>query len=219
MGTPIRAVVFDLDGTLADTLRDLADATNRALTEEGFPPHPIAAYRWMVGNGVKKLAERALGDRSDPATVERVLARFRVHYDRDCLAHTVPYPGMVETLSALGDRGILLLVVTNKPQPQAEKIVGHLFGPRFAGVYGNLPGRAPKPDPHTVLEALEAAGVPPRSALFVGDSDVDVQTAKAAGMRCIGAVWGFRGAQELSRAEADALADMPRDLLRLCAEM
>lgn len=209
------AVVFDLDGTLADTLRDLADATNAALAACGYPPCPLAAYPHMVGNGARKLIERALGPACTPEAAQRVYAAFTAVYDRDCLKATQPYPGMVQTVMALAEAGLVLLVVTNKPEKQALRIVDHLFPDRFAAVYGGREGRAAKPDPTATREALMSAGIPPERALFVGDSDVDVYTAHAAGIGCAGAVWGFRGREELAGAGADYLLEAPPDLLPL----
>ncbi len=209
-----KAAVFDLDGTLADTLRDLAEATNAALRENGLPPHPVEAYRQMVGNGLQKLAERAAGPDASPETWERVRQAFLRIYDRDCLIYTRPYAGMPETLAMLQERGTALLVVTNKPDAQAHTIVEALFGRRlFAGVYGNREGRKTKPDPALTLAALESVGVSPSDALFIGDSNVDVHTAKNAGMKCGGAVWGFRGEDELREAGADFLLHKPAEIL------
>lgn len=209
-----KAVVFDLDGTLADTLRDLAEATNAALRENSLPPHPVEAYRQMVGNGLRKLVERAAGPDASPEIRERVRQAFLRVYDRDCLIHTRPYAGIPETLAALREEGTALLVVTNKPDAQARTIVETLFGrDLFAGIYGNREGRKTKPDPALTLAALGAAGAAPADALFIGDSNVDVYTAKNAGMKCGGAVWGFRGEDELREAGADFLLHKPAEIL------
>lgn len=211
----MKAVVFDLDGTLVDTLRDLAEATNRALEVNGFPACPLEAYTQMVGNGARKLIERGLGTAGTPERTERVLADFLRIYDRDCLTYTRPYAGMEETVDALRDRGLRLLVITNKPEAQARKIVTRFFPGRFAAVYGGTAGRPAKPDPAATLSALESADAAPEEALFVGDSNVDIYTARAAGMRSAGAVWGFRGEEELRAAGADSLLLRPGDLLGL----
>ena len=185
----IQAVLFDLDGTLVDTLGDLADATNEALRRRGFPEYPEEQYRQMVGNGARRLIERALGERCTPELTGQLLADFVRIYDEGCLRRTAPYPGIPEAVTALKERGLRLAVVTNKPEEQADKIVRHFFGPHvFTCVVGGRPGRAAKPDPAAALEVLAALGVPPAAALFVGDSDVDMQTAHNAGMRSAGAV-------------------------------
>lgn len=211
---PWSAVVFDLDGTLADTLRDLAEATNAALRESGLPPRPLEAYPHMVGNGLAKLIERAAGPDVPQAERERIRQDFLRIYGRDCLRYTRPYEGMPEALAALRGAGIPLLVVTNKPDAQAHTIVRGLFGRgAFAGIYGNGEGRKVKPDPALTLEALASVGARPENSLFIGDSDVDVYTAANAGMRSAGAVWGFRGEEELREAGADFLLHKPAEIL------
>ncbi|HIW74250.1 MAG TPA: HAD family hydrolase [Firmicutes bacterium] len=207
------AVVFDLDGTLADTLQDLAETANAALEEQGLPPRPPEDYPQLVGSGLEKLVERAAPSAS-AARREAVRQSFLRLYAANCLRHTRPYDGMPETLAALRGRGIPLLVVTNKPDVQARAIVESLFGcGLFAGIYGNRDGRRVKPDPALTLAALASVGAPPAEALFVGDSDVDVLTARNAGMRAAGAVWGFRGEEELRRAGADFLLHKPAEIL------
>lgn len=211
----MKAVVFDLDGTLVDTLRDLAEATNRALEANGFPACPLEAYTQMVGNGARKLIERGLGGACTPERTERVLADFIRIYDRGCLMYTRPYAGMEETVDALQQKGLCLLVVTNKPEKQACKIVSHFFPSRFSAVYGGLAGRPAKPDPAVTLSALKTVGIEQGEALFVGDSNVDIYTARAAGVRSAGAAWGFRGEKELRAAGADYLLPRPEALLDL----
>lgn len=213
----IQAVLFDLDGTLVDTLGDLADATNEALRRRGFPEYPEEQYRQMVGNGARRLIERALGERCTPELTGQLLADFVRIYDEGCLRRTAPYPGIPEAVTALKERGLRMAVVTNKPEEQAVKIVRHFFGPHvFICVVGGRPGRAAKPDPAAALEVLAALGVPPAAALFVGDSDVDMQTAHNAGMRSAGAVWGFRGEEELRRAGAGILLRKPVEIVNCC---
>ena len=213
----IQAVLFDLDGTLVDTLGDLADATNEALRRRGFPEYPEEQYRQMVGNGARRLIERALGERCTPELTGQLLADFVRIYDEGCLRRTAPYPGIPEAVTALKERGLRLAVVTNKPEEQADKIVSHFFGPHvLTCVVGGRPGRAAKPDPAAALEVLAALGVPPAAALFVGDSDVDMQTAHNAGMRSAGAVWGFRGEEELRRAGAGILLRKPVEIVNCC---
>lgn len=213
----IQAVLFDLDGTLVDTLGDLADATNEALRRRGFPAYPEEQYRQMVGNGARRLIERALGERCTPELTGQLLADFVRIYDEGCLRRTAPYPGIPEAVTALKERGLRLAVVTNKPEEQAGKIVRHFFGPHvFTCVVGGRPGRAAKPDPAAALEVLAALGVPPAAALFVGDSDVDMQTAHNAGMRSAGAVWGFRGEEELRRTGAGILLRKPVEIVNCC---
>lgn len=198
----IKAVLFDLDGTLADTLAALANTANLVLAEAGLPTHPPDAYRQFVGNGARVLMERAAG-KDD----ETLYARFIEEYDRRCLLDTPPYDGVLETLDFLTEKGIRLAVVTNKPHEQAARLVGHLFGDRFAAVYGSQPAYERKPHPASVHLAATSLGVSVADCVFVGDSDVDVKTAHAAGIPCIGCCFGFRGEEELRAAGADDLID------------
>ena len=211
----MKAVIFDLDGTLVNTIDDLAAATNQALQKHGFPPKPLADFPMMVGNGIRKLLERALGDTCRPDVLDTVQRDFLVIYDQNCMNLSAPYEGMTEVVGRLQKDGWRLMVVTNKPQAQAEKIARHYFGgDTFVSIYGNLEGRPAKPDPLTVHMAMQDAGCTAEETWFVGDSNVDVQTAHNAGLRCIGAVWGFRGEDELKRAGAEILARTPQDILQ-----
>ena len=197
----VKAVLFDLDGTLADTLQALANNVNAVLTEAGLPTHPLEAYRRFVGNGAKRLIERAAGERYSDALLERFVER----YDRTCLEDTPPYDGVLETLDLLKAYGIRLAVVTNKPHAQSVKLVKHLFGDRFDAVFGSQPCYQRKPHPEVVELAMKTLGVTREECVFVGDSDLDVQTAHNAGLACIGCCYGFRGEEELKNAGADAL--------------
>ena len=209
-----KAVLFDLDGTLADTLPDLAAATNAALRENGFPECPLGDYPHMVGNGARLLVQRALHEAATDDTVEQVLASFLRIYDELCLREVRLYPGIDETVRRLHEAGYHVLVVTNKPQQQADKIVRHFFGDTlFEGVYGGGSAYPKKPDPTSAQLALRQVNADPAASWFVGDSDVDVLTAKAAHLRCVGAAWGFRGEAELRRAGADAVAMTAADIL------
>lgn len=208
----IRAVLFDLDGTLADTLYALGSTVNDVLHEAGLPTHPMDAYRQFVGNGARVLVERAAG-RAD----EALFARFLAEYDRRCLLDTPPYDGVLETLDFFRAKGIQLAVVTNKPHEQAVRLVTHLFGDRFEAVYGSQSTYERKPHPASVHLAAATLGVPVSDCVFVGDSDVDVKTAHAAGIPCIGCCYGFRGEEELRAAGADdfihSFADLQKNRL------
>lgn len=210
---PWQAVVFDLDGTLADTLRDLAEATNAALALSGLPGFPVEQYRMMVGNGVRKLIERATGADAPASLRRKVLEDFLSLYDRNCLQYTRPYDGMPEALNRLKGDGTRLLVVTNKPDAQARKIVTALFGKDlFDGVFGNCEGRRTKPDPSLTLQALESVHAKPVRSLFTGDSDVDILTAQNAGMSSAGVIWGFRSKEELRNAGAVYILHKPAEI-------
>lgn len=208
-----KAILFDLDGTLTDTLADLAAATNEALQKNGSPVYPLDAYRHMVGSGARVLIRRALGEKAEETAVDRVLADFLLIYDRDCLKCTAPYEGIPAVIDWFAGRSIPMAVVTNKPEKQAIRIVEHCFGSPFAAVCGGRPGRPIKPDPTAALEVLRDLDIAPADAWFVGDSDVDMLTAHHAGMTAVGAAWGFRGEEELREAGADDIARLPLDLI------
>jgi len=201
----VKAVLFDLDGTLADTLQDLCDAANAVLTANGFPTHDTEAYRTFVGNGAKTLMMLSSGVTEDER-LESLYRAFLKQYDAHCLDKVTPYDGVLATLDSLTAKGYRLGVVTNKPHEQAEKIVSHLFGNRFGCVFGNRPDSYPrKPDPTVVRLAAKALSVKTEDCVFVGDSDVDVVTAHNAGIPCYGCAFGFRGEEELLKAGADSI--------------
>lgn len=209
-----QAVLFDLDGTLIDTLYDLAASMNHTLEIYQLPIWPIERYRRMVGNGMAKLTERALGEHYTAELAAKILPDFLQTYDRDCTSLSKPYAEMEAVVEELCRAGLHLYVVTNKTEEQARKIITHFFGDNtFEGVYGNIPGRKTKPDPAFILEFLQNIDIPLDKAVFIGDSNVDIQTAQNVGIDSIGAVWGFRGEGELREAGADKLAFSPRELL------
>ncbi len=200
----IKAILFDLDGTLVDTLMDLANAANRVLEMHGLPGHELDAYRRFVGNGAKNLMMQCSGA-TDEALIERLYSDFLTVYDKSCLETVRPYDGTVELLDELIAKGYRLGVVTNKPHEQALRIVENLFGDRFLCVFGGCDRYPRKPDPASVMLAAQQIGVAVKDCLFVGDSDVDVRTAHAAGIPCVGCSFGFRGEEELRSAGADGL--------------
>ncbi|HEY9054750.1 MAG TPA: HAD family hydrolase [Rectinemataceae bacterium] len=211
-----RGLIFDLDGTLADTIADLAQGVNRILARYGFPVHGHEKYKLMVGDGFSNLMRRALPPQAvtDTELFARVLEDARDSYNACYLDQTKPYPGMPETLSRLDFMGIRLAVLSNKPHEMASAMVAALFpGIRFDDVRGQSPGQALKPDPATALAICRKASLEPGLWALVGDSGVDMLTAKAAGMAGLGAAWGFRGAEELRAAGADAVLYTPPDIL------
>ena len=212
----ISCVMFDLDGTLCDTLRDLAEATNHALRQDGYPEHPLEKYKQMVGNGITKLMERALPrEAAEPDQIARCRAAMLAYYQAHLLDYTRPYPGMEALVEALSRQGVGLYVVTNKPEAQARAIVEALYPGEFAGVGGQRPDKPTKPDPWGIELFLSQGGYRREQCLFVGDSNVDAQTAAAAGVRCAGVTWGFRSRQELLEAGARWVVDKPEALLEL----
>lgn len=210
----IRTVLFDLDGTLLNTLDDLADAGNWVCAQNGWPTHPTEAYKRMVGNGIPKLVERfSPPEARTPAQLEATLAQFTARYDAHKEDKTAPYPGIPALLDALDAAGVQTAVFSNKADALCGKILDHYFGPRFAAVRGSLTGVPTKPDPaglHALMAQLHAS---PATTLFVGDSDVDILTGHNAGLPALGVLWGFRGEAELRAAGADALAAVPADIL------
>jgi phosphoglycolate phosphatase len=212
----MRGVIFDLDGTLVDSLGDIAAAMNRSLAARGFPTHPVDAYRTFIGEGVQKLAERALppGKQEEKAAL---LQAYQADYAENLLETSAPYPGIPELLDALSTRGIPMAVLSNKPDAPTRRIVETLLGRwRFQAVAGERPGVPRKPDPAAALELARAMDVAASAVAFVGDTLVDVFTARAAGMRPLGVLWGFR-AQEVA-ASGVATVQHPGDLLPLLAE-
>jgi phosphoglycolate phosphatase len=213
----IDAVVFDLDGTLADTLRDVAEAMNRALAARGMPQHPHAHYRALIGGGARDLVSKIVPpDAAAQAQGDAVLAAFRSDYWGRLVVHTRAYPGIDALLAELARRGIKLAVLSNKPDAPTREIVRALFPDvPFAAVYGERPPLPRKPDPATALALAQELGVAPERCALVGDTQVDVSTALAAGMLPVAALWGFRDRPELEASGAKHLIAEPRELLGL----
>lgn len=210
-------VIFDLDGTLLNTLDDLAAAANHALEEQGLPVHPVEQYKTFVGDGVYKLVERMTPPplRADTALTGRLKEGFARYYTAHGEDLTAPYPGVLDTLDALRERGVTCAVLSNKPHEFSVPLCKRYFGERLRFVHGQRQGYPRKPDPRLVTELLGLAGVQPEDCLYVGDSGVDMQTAKSAGVFAVGALWGFRAREELEQAGADAFAGSIQDILHL----
>ena len=214
-----KLLIFDLDGTLLNTISDLGASCNYALEKMGFAKHPISAYNFMVGNGVRKLMERAQPD-ADPATIDQLLVYFREHYDEHCTDTTVPYPGIPELLKTLTDQGIALAVATNKYQKAASKIISHFFPDiPFVAVLGQTEDRPIKPDPSIDFEILSMHPTPKAEVMHIGDSAVDIETARRACVRSVGVTWGFRPVSELRKAYADHLVSTPGEILKFLDDM
>jgi len=218
---PIEAVLFDLDGTLLDTLDDIADSANTVLGRRGYATHAVDDYRFLVGDGVVKLIERSLpADAMSEELVERCVHEMREEYGHRWNAKTRPYDGVTEMLDGVVERGAKLAVLSNKPHGFTVMCVeGLLAGWSFDAVAGQGHGRGRgfphKPDPAGALELARRMGVGPEGIVFLGDSGVDMQTAVNAGMYPAGATWGFRPREELTGAGARELLDRPEDLLAL----
>lgn len=206
--------IFDLDGTLLNTISDLGASCNYALKALGFPEHPLSAYNYMVGNGVKKLLERAQPD-ADEATIDKLLVKFREHYDEHNTDTTKPYPGIPELLHTLHDKGIALAVASNKYQKAATQIVTHYFHDLpWVAILGQNDERPTKPDPSIVFEILGMHPTPKREVLYIGDSAVDIETARRACVESIGVTWGFRPVSELRKACANHVVSNPEEILK-----
>jgi phosphoglycolate phosphatase len=214
---PFRAIIFDLDGTLLDTLDDIANAANHVLAAQGFPTHPSPHYREFIGDGVVKLMLRALPKtHQDEATVQACVGAYVQEYERTWNALTKPYLGVPEMLDALVVRGLKLAVLSNKPDQFTQRCVTELLAKwTFDVVLGATDQFPRKPDPASAIETARRLGVLPAECLYVGDSGVDMQTARAAQMRPVGALWGFRGKEELLRDGAQHLIDRPSEVLEL----
>ncbi len=205
--------VFDLDGTLLNTLGDLAASCNYALRQSHMPERTIDEVRRFVGNGVKKLMERAVPGGLDNPLFDATYATFRQHYLVHSLDTTLPYPGIMETLNKLSSQGKQMAVVSNKFYAATQELCRHFFGDYIKVAIGERENIRKKPAPDTVLEALRQLGVSKEGAVYIGDSDVDIDTARNCGMPCISVLWGFRDRQFLLEHGATTLISQPEELL------
>ena len=213
MTIPYQAALFDLDGTLLYTLEDLADSLNFVLAEEGLPTHAPDEYRFMVGNGLEKLVVRSLPEGLRiPAHVRPIFQKFLERYRANQCVKTRPYPGVPEMLAGLQGRGVRLAVLSNKAHPNTLTVVEHYFPQKpFQVVLGLRPEVPAKPDPAGALEIARALGLAPEACVYLGDSDVDMKTARSAGMYAVGALWGYRSGEELIASGAKQTIDSPMD--------
>ena len=212
-----KLVIFDLDGTLLNTIADLAASTNHALAANGYPTHPTEEYRFFVGNGINKLFERALpeGEKTE-ANVLKIRQHFIPYYDVHCVDLTKPYPGIPELLRDLRDQNVQVAVASNKYDAAVQKIIHHYFGDiDFVAIEGQKEGVNVKPDPSVVFSILSQARVPKREVLYVGDSGVDMETARRACVDSVGVTWGFRPEKELVEYYAGTIIHQPGAILSL----
>ena len=216
-----KLVIFDLDGTLLNTIDDLAVSANYALRQHGYPEHELPAYRYFVGNGITKLIERALpeAERCEP-TILQLREEFVGYYQRHKTDLTRPYPGIPELLSHLSAKGIQLAVASNKYHQGTVELIRHYFGTDLFKVVLGQRGHIPaKPDPAIVYEILHLTGITPADALYIGDSGVDMQTAAAATVTSVGVTWGFRTREELVENGACYVVDSPAEILELSGRL
>ncbi len=206
------AVIFDLDGTLTDTLGDLKNSVNFALREFGFSERTLDEVRSFVGNGVRKLVYLSVPENTDEEIAERCLSVFKEYYKNNSLVETKPYDGIISMLETLKKQGVKTAVVTNKMHEAAEEIVKIFFGNLIDITLGQIDGVAQKPQPDGIYHVIQKLGVSKEKAVYVGDSEVDCITAKNAGIPCIGVTWGFRDKSVLIENGADYIADIPDDV-------
>lgn len=212
-----KLIIFDLDGTLLNTIADLANSTNHALKVLGYPTHKVDDYNFMVGNGINKLFERALpeGEKSEE-NVLRLRKEFLPHYDLHNADKSRPYPGIPELLKALQADGKLIAVASNKYQAATRKLIACYFPDiHFTAVFGQREGVNVKPDPTIVNDILAIAGISKEKTLYVGDSGVDMQTAINSGITSCGVAWGFRPRTELESFHPDYIVDKTEEILNI----
>ncbi|MBE9503966.1 MAG: HAD family hydrolase [Proteobacteria bacterium] len=212
-----KAVIFDLDGTLLDTLEDIANSTNKVLNSNGFPTHPLNRYCNFAGSGLEVLINRVLPEgRRDEATIEKCVQGFREDYKQNWNIKTKPYDGIADLLDTLNDRKIKLAVLSNKPHDFTLQCVNDMLSNwHFERVQGLHEGLHPKPDPAGAQQIADFLKLSPGEILYVGDTDIDMETATAAGMFPCGVLWGFRSKKELEESGARALIEHPSEILNL----
>jgi phosphoglycolate phosphatase len=210
-----KAVIFDLDGTLLNTLEDLADSTNIVLRNCGYPEHDLQAYKYFVGNGIEALVKRALPETErNEKNIDRCVALMNSEYARRWTNKSRAYPGIPELLEGFEDRGYIVNILSNKTDEATQKIVAELLTSwRFKVVLGARAETPKKPDPTAALSIAAHVGFPPAEILFLGDTAIDMQTARTSGMYGIGVLWGYRPAEELIAGGARILLNDPQDLL------
>lgn len=218
MMTDKRLCIFDLDGTLADTVESMAYSANLVLKELSLAPQPADAFRYFAGDGVYELAKRCLAAAGDPQGryYEVFLERYRQTFSQYCMYQVKPFGGICRMLEELKERGILCAVLSNKPHEQAVDVVRQLFGEQtFDYVQGQQDGIPRKPDPAGALRIAGMAGVLPEACLYVGDTNTDMQTGRNAGMHTVGVLWGFRDRRELEENQAEHIISRPEEILEL----
>jgi phosphoglycolate phosphatase len=212
-----KAVLFDLDGTLLDTIADLTDSMNMALNHFGFPDHDVATCKRFVGDGVEMFAFRALPENSrDQAMVAKCAALMREEYSKRWAKKTLPYEGISELLDQLTSRNLKMAILSNKPDDSTKEMVAELLSKwRFHPVVGAQPSVPRKPDPTAAVQVSQQLRLSPERFLYLGDTGTDMRTAQGAGMFAVGALWGFRSAEELMESGAQVLVEHPRKVLKL----
>lgn len=214
----IKAIIFDLDGTLLDSIADIAMATNKVLRQNDLPGHPVAKFVEFIGNGARRIVQRALPEhlKRDEAFVDEILEAYKVAYKENIVVESKLFDGIAELLKFLNKSGLPIAIFTNKPHDQTMLIADKLLrGFKFEVVLGQKDENPKKPDPFGALWIAEQLGVKPADVLFVGDSAVDVNTAKNAQMQMVGVSWGYSKENELEDAECETIVDTPSELKAL----
>ncbi len=213
----ITTIIYDLDGTLINSISDLAYSTNEALRINGFPIHEEEKYNYFVGDGIKELVRRAIPERiiDDSETINRILEEFSKQYDINWKRKSLPYDGISQLLKDLNNLGYKQAVASNKPDFFTKKIISHFFGDNiFSSVYGNTSDTPKKPDPAIIYKITKELGVSLDECIFVGDTKVDIETAKNANVFSVGCLWGFRTLQELRDSGADLIVSHPNEIFQ-----
>ena len=215
----IKAVLFDLDGTLVDSLKDLADSVNFALEKNGFPTHSLDKFNYFVGDGMVKLIERALPQNTDNKTFQKVFNRYINHYKEHFTDSTLPYEGIIDLLNDLKNADIKLAVVSNKSHEMTLKVIDKYFSDTFDYVTGKKDGYPTKPDPKLTNMVMDSLGVRNSECVFIGDSGMDMAVAKNADCLGIGVSWGFRPTEELIENGADYIVNSPSQILDIIKDL
>ncbi len=216
-----RLCIFDLDGTLADTVESMAYSANLALKELGLPKQPAEAFRYFAGDGARELVRRCLEAAGDDQChyFERMYALYRTYFGEHCMYHVEPYPGIRTLLEKLKGAGVRTAVLSNKPHAQAVKVVERIFGDGcFDYIQGQKEGIPRKPDPAGAMSVAARFGVSPSECLYIGDTNTDMQTGRAAGMFTVGVLWGFRDRKELEDNQASVIVHSPQEIWRFILE-
>lgn len=208
-----KTYVFDLDGTLIDTLQDLTNAVNVAMDKMGYPQRTVSEVRSFVGNGIPVLVKRSVPDGTGEEDCKKALAYFSEYYLEHLSDFTRPYDGVIELVDKISGQGGKTAVVTNKAHDAAQKVVRGFFGDRFDVIVGKMDEFPPKPAPESVYYAMKALKALPEDCVYIGDSDVDVATAHNAGLPCIGVTWGFRDRELLRECGAEYIVDTPSEII------